>query len=92
MPTPPRRRVQGPQVLGPPRLQVIGYGAFDLADQARRAVDWMEGPGYKPGPRFDIGIATSKALRRVLDGVPAAEAGGRDEPDNGNGSRHSPTS
>src|SRR5439155_5001904 len=25
---------------------------FDLEDQARRAVAWMDGPDYKTGPRF----------------------------------------
>ena len=59
---------------------------FDVEDHARRAVAWMDGPDYKPGPRFDIGIATASALSRVRDGVPAAEAGGRGENDNGNGS------
>ena len=59
---------------------------FDLDDQARRAVAWMDGPDYKPGPRFDIGIATSRALHRVKRGVAAVSAGGCDEGDNGNGS------
>jgi ADP-ribosylglycohydrolase len=59
---------------------------FDIEDQALRAVAWMDGPDYKPGPLFDIGIGTSNALRRAKAGVPAADAGGRGEADNGNGS------
>jgi ADP-ribosylglycohydrolase len=59
---------------------------FDLEDQGRRAVAWMDGPDYKPRPLFDIGVGTSQALARVRSGVPAASAGGRDESDNGNGS------
>jgi ADP-ribosyl-[dinitrogen reductase] hydrolase len=49
-------------------------------------VAWRDGPDYKPGPLFDIGIGTSRALQRVKDGVPALEAGGCSEGDNGNGS------
>jgi ADP-ribosyl-[dinitrogen reductase] hydrolase len=67
-------------------LDSLLTAGFDVEDQARRAVAWMDGPDYKPGPRFDIGIATSRALSRARDGVPAAEAGGRGENDNGNGS------
>jgi ADP-ribosyl-[dinitrogen reductase] hydrolase len=58
---------------------------FDLEDQARRAVAWMDGPDYKPGPLFDIGTGTWTALARVKDGVAVAAAGGRREEDNGNG-------
>lgn len=47
----------------------------------------MDGwPDYKPGPRFDVGIATSEALERIKRAVPAATAGGRDDRSNGNGS------
>jgi ADP-ribosyl-[dinitrogen reductase] hydrolase len=67
-------------------LDSLLTAGFDLEDQGRRAVAWMDGPDYKPGLLFDIGIATSKALARVRDGVPAGSAGGRDERDNGNGS------
>jgi ADP-ribosylglycohydrolase len=67
-------------------LDSLLTAGFDLADQGRRALAWMDGPDYKPGPRFDIGIATSQALTRLERGVPAGSAGGRDERDNGNGS------
>src|SRR5262249_31895884 len=46
MPTPPRRRVTGPQVLGPPRSEMFGDFAFDLLHQP--------GPGNSNGAaRFD---------------------------------------
>ena len=59
---------------------------FDVEDQARRALAWLDGPDYKPGPRFDIGATTRAALERVKAGWPAATAGGTSESDNGNGS------
>jgi ADP-ribosyl-[dinitrogen reductase] hydrolase len=59
---------------------------FDVEDQARRALAWLDGPDYKPGPRFDIGVTTRAALERVKVGWPAATAGGTSESDNGNGS------
>lgn len=67
-------------------LDSLLTAGFDLEDQGRRAVAWMDGPDYKPGPRFDIGIGTALALTRVKCGVPAGSAGGREEGDNGNGS------
>jgi ADP-ribosylglycohydrolase/protein-tyrosine phosphatase len=59
---------------------------WDPEDQARRAVAWYDGPDYKPGPRFDVGIATQAALARFKSGVAAVLAGGTEERDNGNGS------
>jgi ADP-ribosylglycohydrolase len=59
---------------------------FDLEDQGHRALLWMAGKAYAPGPLFDIGNTTSAALQRVRHGVPASEAGGSAETDNGNGS------
>jgi ADP-ribosylglycohydrolase len=67
-------------------LDSLLTAGFDLEDQVRRALAWMDGPDYKPGPLFDIGIGTSQALSRVKKGVAPAEAGGRGEGDNGNGS------
>lgn len=58
---------------------------FDLEDQAKRAVAWMDGLDYKPGKRFDIGGTTSRALHNYKAGIPAAQCGGRQELDNGNG-------
>lgn len=59
---------------------------FDIEDQGRRSLAWMDGPDYKPGERFDIGITTRNALTAFRSGVPAAQAGGAHEGDNGNGS------
>jgi ADP-ribosyl-[dinitrogen reductase] hydrolase len=59
---------------------------FDTEDRARRAVAWMDTEAYKPGPRYDIGGTTAMSLGRFKSGVPAEEAGGRDERDCSNGS------
>jgi ADP-ribosyl-[dinitrogen reductase] hydrolase len=59
---------------------------FDLRDQARRALAWLDGPDYKPGERFDVGIGTSTALSAIRSGAEPEEAGGGSERDNGNGS------
>jgi ADP-ribosylglycohydrolase len=59
---------------------------FDIEDQGKRALAWYETATYKPGPVFDIGVTTHDALTRLKSGVPASEAGGKDEWDNGNGS------
>ena len=60
--------------------------APNLDDQARRALDWYRHSAYAPGPRFDVGRATAAALERYERGVPAKQAGGANEGDNGNGS------
>ena len=60
---------------------------FDPEDMGRRFVRWQDqGLWTAHGEVFDIGIATSQALRRIRQGSPAGEAGGRDEFSNGNGS------
>ncbi len=62
-------------------------GKLVLPDFAKRLCDWMEN-GYMAvdGDVFDIGIQTSVALDRIIDGVPAYQAGGSKESVNGNGS------
>jgi ADP-ribosyl-[dinitrogen reductase] hydrolase len=67
-------------------LDSLLHAGFDLEDQGRRALAWYETDAYRPGPLFDIGITTSRAFDRLKRGTPAAEAGGRGERDNGNGS------
>jgi ADP-ribosylglycohydrolase len=67
-------------------LDSLLSAGFDPDDQARRSLAWLDGPDYKPGPVFDVGMTTSAALRRFRTGVPALESGGRSESDNGNGS------
>jgi ADP-ribosylglycohydrolase len=67
-------------------LDSLLESGFDVEDQGRRALAWHETDAYKPGRLFDVGITTSRALSRLKTGIPALEAGGRDERDNGNGS------
>lgn len=60
---------------------------FDTTDMARRFVRWeRDGLWTANGDVFDIGIATSQALRAVRRGVAPEEAGGKDLYSNGNGS------
>jgi ADP-ribosylglycohydrolase len=60
---------------------------FDTADMGQRFVQWSQGRLWTPWGRvFDIGGATSAALGRIQQGVPAEQAGGIDENSNGNGS------
>ncbi|HSI64336.1 MAG TPA: ADP-ribosylglycohydrolase family protein [Candidatus Saccharimonadia bacterium] len=60
---------------------------FDTQDMGERFVRWSErGHWSAHGVVFDIGRTTRAALERISLGVPAEEAGGRDEYDNGNGS------
>jgi len=50
-------------------------------------VKWATESHWTPwGKVFDIGIATRKAINRIRKGIPAVEAGGTQEFDNGNGS------
>ncbi len=57
---------------------------FDTADQARRALAWREEGAYAPGGLvFDIGNATSAALRALRSGAPAEEAGAVEAQGNG---------
>jgi ADP-ribosyl-[dinitrogen reductase] hydrolase len=61
--------------------------SFDEQDIGGRFVRWSRGELWTPWGRvFDIGSATSAALRRIEQGVPTAQAGGADESSNGNGS------
>ena len=67
-------------------LDSLLNAGFDTTDQARRALAWLVGPAYKPGPVFSIGGTTEDALVRIANGVHAESAGGADESNNGNGS------
>jgi len=60
---------------------------LDLDDLGKRLVDWYDS-GYKAvdGRVFDVGIQTSEAINRMRRGVPAHEAGSREQNNNGNGS------
>ncbi len=60
---------------------------FDLQDMGERFLQWFELAHWAAhGLVFDIGNATRQALLRIRHGIPAIEAGGRDQYDNGNGS------
>jgi ADP-ribosylglycohydrolase len=60
---------------------------FDTSDMGERFAQWAEGSLWTPwGKVFDIGGATSRALKRIRQGVPAEQSGGTDENSNGNGS------
>jgi ADP-ribosylglycohydrolase len=57
---------------------------FDPEDQGRRFLAWRDRGAYTPDGDglFDIGNATSEALRRLRSGVPAEDAGPSGEWDN----------
>ena len=60
---------------------------FDVEDMGRMFVAWQDtGLWAAHGHVFDIGIATSQALHRLKNGIPAEKAGGTDDYSNGNGS------
>ncbi len=60
---------------------------FDPQDMGGRFVEWVRrGLWTAGGMAFDVGMATSDALHRIERGVPAENAGGCAEYDNGNGS------
>ncbi|MCJ7710828.1 MAG: ADP-ribosylglycohydrolase family protein, partial [Chloroflexi bacterium] len=61
---------------------------FDLDDQGLRALAWQRDGAYTPDGDglFDIGGATSEAMRRLAAGVSAVDAGPSGEHDCGNGS------
>jgi ADP-ribosyl-[dinitrogen reductase] hydrolase len=60
---------------------------FDPEVIGRNFLRWYQEGYLAAGERhFDIGGATHEAIQRMKSGVPAAQAGGDDEYDNGNGS------
>ena len=60
---------------------------FDLHTIAQNFVKWYKESFWTPrGEVFDIGIATSQALERIVQGEKPEWAGGAGENDNGNGS------
>lgn len=60
---------------------------FDLNTVAQNFVKWFRDNYWTPrGVVFDIGIATTDAILRLMQGVQPALAGGVNESDNGNGS------
>jgi ADP-ribosyl-[dinitrogen reductase] hydrolase len=66
---------------------LLDCGALDLEDLGRRLVAWYErGELAVGGHVFDVGIQTSQAIRALMAGTPAREAGPSHEHANGNGS------
>lgn len=65
---------------------LLERGRLDPDDLGERLVRWHD-EGYLAvdGDVFDVGIQTGKAVEAIRAGVPAAEAGGAGERDNGNG-------
>lgn len=60
---------------------------YDPQDMGERFVKWLDlGHWTAHGQVFDIGIATRNALALIRSGIPAEQAGGRSQYDNGNGS------
>ena len=65
---------------------LLDCGKLDTQDFGQRLVRWYN-DGYMAVDNrvFDCGIQTSSAIRYLMKGVPALEAGGKDETANGNG-------
>ncbi|MCA6067174.1 ADP-ribosylglycohydrolase family protein [Chryseobacterium sp. RG1] len=63
------------------------FKGYDLEDIALKFLQWYNAEIWTPHGRvFDIGIATSQAIRRISKGVSPTLCGGTSEFDNGNGS------
>lgn len=64
---------------------LLAHG-FSPEDLAQRFLRWDRENYWTPhGIVFDMGVATSQAIRRIGMGTPPLECGGRDLYDNGNG-------
>ncbi|MCY1229703.1 ADP-ribosyl-[dinitrogen reductase] glycohydrolase [compost metagenome] len=66
---------------------LLACGSLSLTDFADRLLRWYD-EGYLAvdGHVYDCGLSTSDALRRLQDGVPPRQSGGKDERSAGNGS------
>jgi ADP-ribosylglycohydrolase len=59
---------------------------YDLEDIAQKFVQWFQEAHWTPHNEvFDVGGATSKAINKIIQGIPPLETGGDSEMDNGNG-------
>ncbi|MEW6161637.1 MAG: ADP-ribosylglycohydrolase family protein [Verrucomicrobiota bacterium] len=68
-------------------VESLLHSEFDVQDMGRRFARWMNEEHWTAtGVVFDVGGTTANALLRIAQGIPASEAGGRDEHSNGNGS------
>ena len=82
-----RRMSAGVMCPGTDRWPLLCSVAGQTGDAANLYHNWTlawNHFGWLP-EQFDIGITTAESLRRLEQGVPAAQAGGRREGDNGNG-------
>jgi len=66
---------------------LLDHSALDMRDFGARLVAWYQ-TGYMAVDQdvFDVGIQTSQAIRNMIAGTPASQAGSTDEHANGNGS------
>jgi ADP-ribosylglycohydrolase len=66
---------------------LLDRAALDVRDFGERLVAWYQN-GYMAVDQhvFDVGVQTSDAIRRMMAGTPASQAGRTDEHANGNGS------
>jgi len=66
---------------------LLDHSALDMQDFGARLIAWYQN-GYMAVDRdvFDVGIQTSQAIRNIIAGTPASQAGRTDEHANGNGS------
>ncbi|WP_020558256.1 ADP-ribosylglycohydrolase family protein [Thiofilum flexile] len=63
------------------------HNELNLEDFGKGLVDWYESGYMAVGSHvFDVGIQTAEAIRLMMQGVPAQEAGPKSEYKNGNGS------
>lgn len=61
--------------------------SYNLKQLSNRFINWYEHAYWTPhGEVFDVGVATSKAIYRLEQGINPIIAGGAEESDNGNGS------
>lgn len=66
---------------------IKSIGGIDYKDIMDKFAAWYRNGEYTPfGRVFDIGIATTAAIKKYLDGTEPTKAGGASEWDNGNGS------
>lgn len=66
---------------------LLAMGRFDAQDFGQRLVAWYtQGVFAVDRHVFDVGIQSAQAIRALMSGVPAAQAGPKEESSNGNGS------
>lgn len=67
-------------------VEMLAKG-YNLQDLANRFINWYENAYWTAHRKvFDVGIATSRAIHKLEQGINPIFGGGTDESDNGNGS------